>query len=99
MQISAFKNKEFCIMKIIVDQTEGEGLVAFLGEIVTLFCMNYIYTGKLVGVNETCVKLSGAKIVYETGAFSEKAWKDAQSLPHDIWYVQTSSIESFGSLK
>lgn len=85
-------------MKCIVQEVEGEGLSALLGKTVTLFCSAYIYTGKLVGVNENCVKLSGAKIVYETGDFSSKDWKDAQSLPKD-WYVATSAIESFGELK
>ena len=68
-------------MKKIVTEVEGEGLVKLLGEVVTLFCLNYIYTGKLVGVNETCVLLDDPKIVYETGAFDTKQWKDAQALP------------------
>ena len=85
-------------MKKIIEETQAEGLEKLLGERVTLFCMNYIYTGTLTGVNETCVLLTDAAIVYETGAFTEGDWKDAQSLPHD-WYVQTASIESFGKLK
>ena len=86
-------------MKKIVEQVEGEGLEKFLGENITLFCANYIYTGKLSGVNETCVLLTEAAIVYETGAFNEKGWKDAQSLPGGYWYVQISAIESFGGIK
>ena len=85
-------------MKKIVNEVQGEGLEKLLGERVTLFCMNYIYTGTLTGVNETCVLLTDAAIVYETGAFTERDWKDAQKLPHD-WYVQTASIESFGKMK
>ena len=85
-------------MKKIVNEVQGEGLEKLLGERVTLFCMNYIYTGVLTGVNETCVLLTDAAIVYETGAFDSNVWRDAQKLPHD-WYVQTSSIESFGILK
>ena len=69
-----------------------------MGQRITLFCMNYIYTGKLVGVSATCVKLSDPAIVYETGAFGDKAWKDAQTLPNDF-YVSTAAIESFGILK
>ena len=69
-----------------------------MGQRITLFCMNYIYTGQLVGVSATCVKLSDPAIVYETGAFSDKAWKDAQPLPNDL-YVSTAAIESFGILK
>ena len=85
-------------MKKIVEEVNGEGLDKLLGERVTLFCMNYIYTGKLSGVNETCVLLTDAAIVYETGGLDESAWKDAQDLPYD-WYVQLSSVESFGVLK
>jgi hypothetical protein len=85
-------------MKLLVESVEGEGLEGLMGQTVTLFGMNYIYTGKLVGVNTTCVKLDGAKIVYETGELNTSTWKDAQDLP-GVWYVQTSAIESFGILK
>jgi len=87
-------------MKKIVNVTEveDEGLTALLGERVTLFCMNYIYTGKLIGVNTTCVLLDDAAIVYETGPFTDKAWKDAQKLPTSF-YVQISAIEGFGIVK
>ena len=85
-------------MKVLVNEVENEGLFALMGKRVTLFCGVYIYTGKLVGVNDTCVKLQDAGIVYETGSFSDKMWKDCQSLPND-WYVTTQSIESFGELK
>lgn len=85
-------------MRKIVTEVEGEGLVKLLGERVTLFCANYIYTGILSGVNESCVLLTSAAVVYETGPFGEKKWKDAQELPSE-WYVQTSAIESFGKLK
>lgn len=87
-------------MKKIVNVTEvsGEGLTALLGERVTLFCLNYIYTGKLTGVNESCVLLEDAAIVYETGPLLDKTWKDAQKLPGP-WYVQIGCIESFGVLK
>jgi hypothetical protein len=85
-------------MKKIVEEISGEGLEKLLGEKVTLFCANYIYTGKLIGVNDTCVLLTDASIVYETGSFNIVNWQDAQKLPHD-WYVTTQSIESFGILK
>lgn len=81
-----------------VIEVESEGMIGLLGKTVTLFCANYIYTGRLDGVNDKCVKLSSAKIVYETGDFSEKEWKDAQPLPNDL-YVQCGMIESFTILK
>ena len=85
-------------MKVIVETKDGEGLEALMSQRITLFCMNYIYTGKLVGVNTTCVKLSDPAIVYETGSFGDKAWKDAQAMPNDL-YVCTAAIESFGVVK
>ena len=85
-------------MKKIVEEVEGEGLVKLMGQRVTLFCVNYIYTGKLIGVNIDDVLLTDASIVYETGAFTNTEWKDAQSLPHDC-YVRTAAIESYMILK
>ena len=87
-------------MKKLVSVTEvsGEGLEALMGERITLFCMNYIYTGKLIGVNAACVLLDDAAVVYETGPLDDKAWKDAQKLPSQ-WYVQIGAVESFGLLK
>lgn len=85
-------------MKKLVEEVENEGLIGLMGERVTCFCLNYIYTGKLTGVNEQFIKLENAAIVYETGAFNEKEWQDAQSLPAPV-YVMLSAIESFTLLK
>ena len=85
-------------MKKIVQEVTSEGFEKLLGERVTLFCANYIYTGVLSGVNESCVLLTDAAVVYETGPFMDKKWKDVQSLP-DSWYVQINAVESFGKLK
>lgn len=85
-------------MKKLVEEVDDEGMIRLLGKRVTLFCLNYIYTGKLTGVNDTCVKLEEAAIVYETGPLDTKDWKDAQKLPGPF-YVMLSTIESFGVLK
>lgn len=85
-------------MKKIVEEISGEGLEKFLGERITLFCLDYIYTGKLMGVNAMCVLLSEPAIVYETGPFAEKRWKYAESLPNDF-YVMTQAITGFGIVK
>lgn len=82
-----------------VEEIEGEGLLALIGKRVTLFCLNYIYTGDLIGVNDFCVLLGNdVYIVYETGSFSDKSWKDAQRISKEF-YVSISAIESFGILK
>ena len=78
---------------------EGEGLTGLMGQIVTIFCSSYFYTGRLTEVNDKFVQLENPSIVYETGDFSTKSWKDAQRLPEKYWYVMTSHIESFGVLK
>jgi hypothetical protein len=85
-------------MKKLVEES-GEGLEKLIGEKVTLFCMNYFYTGKLIGVNDKYVLLKDPYIIYETGPFDNKNWEDAQKLPKDEWYVMVHSIESFGIMK
>lgn len=81
-------------MKKITEQVEGEGLQALLGENIVLFCANYIYAGKLIGVEDSDVLLDDAKIVYDTGELNAKSWNDAQALPGP-WYVRTAAIESY----
>lgn len=84
-------------MKRLVEVTD-DGMESLIGQNVTLFCVNYIYTGKLIGVNATCVMLKDPSIVYETGAFAEKNWKFAERVT-DLLYIQVSAIESFGVVK
>ena len=83
---------------VAVIEVESEGLISLLNKNVTFFCAVYIYTGKLVGVSTSYVKLENPKIVYETGAFTTSEWKDAQALPNEI-YLQLAMIESFGIVK
>ena len=42
--------------------------------------------------------VSKLQAVFETGAFGEANWQDAQELPNN-WYVKNDAIESFGLLK
>lgn len=77
-----------------VEEIEGEGLLALLGEQVILLCMNYFYAGKLVGVNDKDVMLEDGGIVYETGALTDKVWKDLQKFPGTL-YVRTAAIEAY----
>jgi hypothetical protein len=79
---------------VTVQDVEGEGLLALLDKNVVLWCMNYIYSGKLVGVNDTCVLLEDACVVYSTGELTAKSFKDAQPCAKPL-YVMSGSIESF----
>ena len=80
-------------MKKLIE-IDGEGLESLMGQRVTFFCINYIYTGKLTGINDTFVMLEDGGIVYETGDFSSRDWKDYQKLPDNV-YVMRNAIESF----
>lgn len=96
--MKVLKEQKVIIQKQSIEETENEGLISLLGKTVTCFCAVYIYTGKLVGVNKTCIKLENPKIVYETGAFDTKEWKNAQALPNEM-YIQVGMIEAFGIVK
>jgi len=69
-----------------------------IGEQITVYCMNYIYTGVLVNVSDHTLTLHPVSIVYETGPHNAKEWKDAQALP-EKWNIQISAIESWGQFK
>ena len=81
-----------------VIEVEDEGMISLLGKQVEIRCNVYIYTGILIGVNTTCVKLQDAAIVYETGPFTDAKYKDAQRLGGEQ-YVAMGLIESFGETK
>ena len=82
------------IMKKMIEVTE-EGFLSFMGENVMIFAANYIYAGKLMGVNDTCILLENAKIVYETGSFDKKGYSTSEDLPGGKAYIQTVAIEMF----
>lgn len=86
-------------MKKLVTEVENEGMIKLMGKKVTLFCLNYIYTGTLIGVNDECILLEDPSIVYETGSFTDNNYKDCQSLNVKEFYIQKGCVESFGVLK
>ncbi len=85
-------------MKKLVETNESSHMENYLGEVITVFACRYIYSGKLVSIDEISICLEDAGIIYETGELSDKKWKDRQPLPK-MWCISISSIESFGVLK
>jgi hypothetical protein len=83
---------------VSVTEVEGEGLIGLMGQRVTIFALNYIYEGKLTGVNTDDLLLEDACIVYETGELMATKRKDAQALPGPL-YVRVAAIESYTVLK
>lgn len=98
LRMKTLKEQKIVVQEASIEEVDNEGLMALMGKTVTFFCMNYIYAGKLVGVNKTCIKLENAHIVYETGPYTDKKFKDAQKL-NEVFYLQVDSIESFGEMK
>lgn len=82
-------------MKRIVEEVAGDGLEKLLGQTVQLWCMNYIYSGKLVGVTDADVCLADGVVVYETGELDSGGWKNAQSMGVEELFVRTASIEAY----
>jgi hypothetical protein len=64
------------------------------GKIVVAMCANYIYTGVLEEVAVDRVVLGKPSIVYETGEWAAKSWKDAQRLPTSRVFIERSAVES-----
>lgn len=85
-------------MKKLVETSSENHMESYLGEVLTVFACRYIYSGKLVSVDEISICLEEAGIVYETGELTDKKWKDRQTLPNK-WCIAIGSIESFGVLK
>jgi len=88
--------QEYNVKKLIEDANDG--WESLLGERITIYCAVYIYCGKLVGVNDDCVKLEDAMIVYETGPHQSENWSESQPMP-GCWFVAKGLIESFGKFK
>lgn len=87
---------KFPVPPVTVIEVDGEGLMSLLDKDVEVFCGVYIYTGKLLGVNDTCIKLGNPRIVYETGDFASTTYKRAESLNKPVQYLMIGHIESFG---
>jgi len=82
-------------VKRIVESSEVSGFESALGESVIILCGVYHYAGIVAGVNEDHIELSDPKLVYETGEWTTKEWKDAQPLPSP-WRVMLQGIEAWG---
>lgn len=84
-------------MKRVVScvESEGDGLEGLLGEQVQLWCMNYIYAGTLIGVNQHDVVLKDAVVVYETGKMTDKKFSFAEPVAAEEIFIRTAAIESY----
>lgn len=78
-----------------VVEVEDAGMISLMGKKVIVFCLSYIYTGTLTGVNDTCIELTDAALVFETGSFQDKKFKDAQKMNNPVLFIGLSTIESF----
>jgi hypothetical protein len=79
-------------------KARAAGLAAYTGKTITIYCLNYIYTGNVAAVTDEEVELDQAAIVYETGELKASKFSDAQELPSKHC-VRISAIESYGAGK
>ena len=87
------------VVEVVTEEVESVvesdgGPVTLLGKEVYVSCTSYAYAGTLTGVNDKYIELSNPKLVYETGPWSGKDWKDAQALPTKTLIVFMTQIES-----
>lgn len=85
-------------MKKLIEEVPEEGLIRLMGKTVIMLCMNYFYTGKLVGVNDKEILLEDASIVYDTGKWTDVGWQAAQKMGGDV-YVQLGTVEAYMEVK
>ena len=76
-------------------KAQGKDFFMFAGR------YNYAGTVAMVGGHgqDAYLVLEGAKFPVETGAFSEKKWREVEDFPTGIWDISISFIESWGTLK
>lgn len=82
-------------MKRLVETETKDELEKYLDKQIVFLCSNYFYTGKLVGFNDDFFTIKDPAIIYETGSWSNKEWKDCQKMNEDEISVMKHSIECF----
>jgi len=79
-------------------KSTGVGVARYIGQPIILKCMNYFYYGTVVEVDAFCAVIEDCYAVFETGAFDDPNFKDAQRVG-DRFNVALQSIEAFGPSK
>ena len=84
-------------MKRIVENTEADGIEKLLGEYIEIYCLNYIYAGKLIGISDEDLCLAECVLVYETGALNDHGgYANAESFGTEERFIRRAHIESYG---
>ena len=81
-------------MRRLIEVVESSNFEATLGENVFITCCRFFYAGELTGVNDTCIELTNPEIVYETGHWREKGWKNSEKIAKKV-VIMLASIESW----
>ena len=70
-------------------------MLALLGKKVFVFCGSYHYHGTVSAVNKDEFALSNPYIVYESGAWTNKTFTNAQALPTKELFIRFAAVESY----
>jgi len=82
-------------MKRIVEEDSVQGIEKLLGENIQVWCLNYIYAGKLSAVGASDIILTNACVVYETGKLGDSCFKTFEKVQAGELYVRLGAIESY----
>jgi len=74
--------------------TDINDLEALVGKEIYVCCTSYAYGGKLAAIKGNLLVIEEPSIVYETGSWKDKEWRDAQRLPTSRVHVNLRQIES-----
>lgn len=94
--MKVLKTKVVQLESVVVE--ESRGLLEERGKVVLVHCINYIYSGMLTNVSDTEVELTKAQVVFETGGYSDKKFKNAQSVQNTPVHLSRGAIESWWTL-
>jgi hypothetical protein len=94
-EVETLRKEKAQLQKAKPTEVQGDGLESLLGEMVQVWCINYIYSGKLIGVNTADIVLEDAVVVYETGKMTDKQFKFAEPVASKELFVRTAVIESY----
>lgn len=74
--------------------TTKQHLQHMLNREIYVCCTGYAYAGVLETAGARSITIRAPSIVYETGPWDEKVWRDAQRLPTARAVVMLSQVES-----
>lgn len=68
----------------------------FIGSNVVVWCINYIYAGKLEEVGDLTIVLSNAHLIFDAGNLQGETFNQYEKIKAKEWRIFLGAVESFG---